>query len=64
MKENYINLINIKKRLTKFNIQLQCFLILSKLGTEWNFLNQIKGICKKPTAYIKLNDKRLNTFRL
>ena len=36
----------------------------NKLGIEGNFLNMIKGIHKKSTANIILNDERLKAFPL
>jgi hypothetical protein len=34
---------------------------LKKLGTEWKFLNLIKGICETLTANIISNQERLKT---
>lgn len=37
---------------------------VNKPGIDGNFLNVIKGMHEKPTANIKLNFERLNSFPL
>ena len=44
----------------------QCFMLktLNKLGINGMYLKYIKAIYDKPTAYIKLNGQKLETFPL
>ena len=47
-----------------FSLSQHSFVIkvLSKLGTEGNFLSMIKGIYRKPIADTRINGERLNSF--